>query len=137
MARAVGTFEVKIEPVAGDAYANGESIARMTLDKVFHGDLEAVSKGLMLSGGAPSTGSAGYVAIERVTGTLGGKTGAFSLQHSGTMDRGTQALTVQVVPGSGSGELVGMSGRMTIEVGGGRHAFVFEYRLDDVTPRGA
>ncbi len=137
MTRAEGTFEVKIVPMAGDAYADGESIARMTIDKVFHGDLEAVSKGLMLSGGAPATGSAGYVAIERVTGTLGGKSGGFSLQHSGTMDRGTQALVVQVVPGSGGGALAGLSGRMTIAVGGGRHAYVFEYRIDKVPPGGA
>jgi hypothetical protein len=123
---AQGTFEVKLAP---QAQGSEESkIARLTIDKKFRGDLEGTSAGLMLSAGAPAKGSAGYVAMEHVTGTLNGRPGSFALQHSGTMDRGTQQLTVSVVPGSGTGELAGLSGTMRIIIAPDRtHSYELEY----------
>lgn len=129
MTRANGTFEVTITPFPADDYADGASLGRMTIDKRFHGDLEAMSKGQMLSAMGSVSGSAGYVAIERVDGTLAGRRGTFVLQHSGTMDRGTQGLSVTVVADSGTGGLTGLSGVMRIDVDGGRHAYEFEYAL--------
>jgi hypothetical protein len=125
--RANGTFEVTITPQASDTAEGGSALARLSIDKQFHGDLEGTSKGEMLSAGGSVKDSAGYVAIERVTGTLHGKKGSFVLQHSGTMNRGTPSLTVTVVPDSGTGDLVGLSGSMTIDIGGGKHAYAFEY----------
>jgi hypothetical protein len=127
--RASGTFEVKLVPQPADAYADGAALGRMTIDKQFQGDLQATSKGQMLTGMSPVKGSAGYVAVERVSGTLGGRRGTFVLQHSGTMTRGAPTLTVTVVPDTGTDELVGLTGTMTIDVTGGRHAYVFEYTL--------
>src|SRR5215216_7138250 len=103
--RASGTFEVKLTPQATDAPALG----RMSIDKQFHGDLEGTSKGEMLAMGTAVEGSAGYVAIERVTGTLHGRSGTFALQHSGTMTRGEPHLTITVVPDSGTGQLAGLA----------------------------
>src|SRR3954454_1357191 len=111
---AQGTFDVKLAPQAQEQGKAESKIAKLTIDKTFHGDLEGTSAGLMLSAGAPATGSAGYVAMEQVTGTLNGRAGSFALQHSGTMDRGTQQLTVSVVPGSGTEQLAGLSGTMRI-----------------------
>lgn len=124
--RAAGDFEVKVLPQASE---EGTAIARMLLDKQFHGDLEATSKGQMLAAGTAVQGSAGYVAIEQVSGTLKGRTGTFVLQHSGTMNRGEPQLSVTVVPDSGTGELAGLAGRMDIIIEGGKHSYVFEYRL--------
>jgi hypothetical protein len=101
----------------------------MSIDKQFHGDLEATSKGEMLSAGTGVTGSAGYVAIERVSGTLHGRAGAFVLQHSGIMTRGEPQLTVTVVPDSGTGELVGLAGEMAILIADGKHSYEFDYTL--------
>jgi hypothetical protein len=101
----------------------------MTIDKQFHGDLEATSKGQMLTGMTSVKGSAGYVAIERVTGTLNGRTGTFILQHTGTMNRGTPQLSIMVVPDSGTGRLDGLSGKMAINIADGRHSYDFEYTL--------
>jgi hypothetical protein len=101
----------------------------MSLDKTFHGDLEATSKGLMLTAGTEVKGSAGYVAIERVNGTLRGRTGSFVLQHSGTMTRGVPQMTVTVVPDSGTGQLAGLAGKMTIQIADGKHSYDFEYTL--------
>ncbi|HEY0555574.1 MAG TPA: DUF3224 domain-containing protein, partial [Thermoanaerobaculia bacterium] len=103
--RASGPFDVKVTPQAPDADAGEAPIGRMILDKQFHGDLEAVSKGQMLAAGTEVQGSAGYVAMERVTGTLHGRSGTFVLQHTGIMNRGTPSLTITVVPDSGTGEL--------------------------------
>lgn len=125
---ASGTFDVKVLPVAPDDYAAG-TLGRLTIDKQFHGDLDAVSKGQMLSAMTAVKGSAGYVAIERVTGTLNGRAGTFVLQHSGTMDRGAAGLIVTVVPDSGTDELTGLTGTMTIDTSGGGHAYVFTYAL--------
>jgi len=101
----------------------------LAIDKQFTGDLIGVSKGEMLSAGTPTKGSAGYVAIERVSGALHGRTGTFVLQHSGTMTRGSPELTVSVVPDSGSGELTGLSGTMRIIIEGKRHSYEFDYTI--------
>ena len=129
-AHARGTFEVKLTPQA-DENAAGAGLARMILDKQFHGDLEAISQGQMLSAGTAVQGSAGYVALERVSGALHGRTGTFVLQHHGLMDRGTPQLTITVVPDSGTGELTGLAGTMRIEIADGRHSYDFEHTLPD------
>jgi hypothetical protein len=103
----------------------------MLIDKRFEGDLEATSKGQMLAAGTSVAGSAGYVAMEQVTGVLGGRSGAFVLQHSGTMERGAASLTVSVVPDSGTGELEGLTGTMDIIIEEGQHSYVFDYALGD------
>lgn len=105
------------------------AIGRMSLDKQFAGDLQGTSKGQMLAFVTPVEGSAGYVAMERVTGTLHGRTGTFVLQHGGIMDRNARHLTITVVPDSGTGELEGLSGTMDIIIEGGKHSYVFEYAL--------
>jgi hypothetical protein len=128
-ARASGTFEVKLTPQAADAYADGAELGRMTIDKQFRGDLSGTSTGQMLTGISPVKGSAGYVAIERVTGALAGRRGSFVLQHSGTMARGAATLTVSVVPDSGTEELMGLAGTMVINVVGGQHSYEFTYTL--------
>ncbi|PYR90434.1 MAG: DUF3224 domain-containing protein [Acidobacteria bacterium] len=110
---------------------NEEGLARMSIDKRFHGDLEATSTGEMLSAGTSVKGSAGYVAIERVTGTLAGRSGTFVLQHTGTMNRGTPDLTITVVPDSGTGDLTGLAGRMSINIDEGKHSYGFDYTLGD------
>lgn len=125
MIHASGTFEVKLAPQATDA----EGLGRMSLDKQFHGDLEATSKGEMLSAMTAVQGSAGYVAIEKVTGTLKGRTGTFVLQHTGLMNRGTPQLTITVVPDSGTGQLEGLTGTMAIQIEGGKHSYTFDYAL--------
>ena len=126
---ASGPFEVKLAPQPADGYADGAALGRMTIDKQFHGDLEATSKGEMLSAGTSVKGSAGYVAIERVRGTLQGRTGTFILQHSGTMTRGAPQLTICVVPDSGTGGLEEISGTMTINIVNGKHFYEFDYTL--------
>ncbi|MGA7413446.1 MAG: DUF3224 domain-containing protein [Bryobacteraceae bacterium] len=125
---ASGPFEVKLTPQppepGGDA-----NLGRMTIDKQFHGDLEAISKGQMLTAGTGVKGSAGYVAIEKVSGALNGRSGTFALQHTGTMTRGAPQLTIIVVPDSGTDQLVGLSGKMTINIVDGKHSYEFEYSL--------
>lgn len=101
----------------------------MSIDKQFHGDLEAKSPGEMLMAMTEVKGSVGYVAVERVTGRLHGKSGSFVLRHSGTMNRGVAELRVTVVPDSGTGELAGLAGQMAIEIEGGKHSYTFEYSL--------
>lgn len=132
MAHASGTFEVKLTPQKADnKEAEGANIGRMSIDKHFHGDLEATSQGEMLSSMSEVQGSGAYVAIERVSGTLHGRSGAFVLQHGGTMTRGEPQLKVSVVPDSGTGQLVGLSGTMMIKITDGKHFYEFEYRLPD------
>jgi hypothetical protein len=125
MTHATGTFEVKLTAQTTD----DPGLGRLAIDKIFHGDLEGTSKGEMLSAMTDVKGSAGYVAIERVTGTLGHRAGAFVLQHSGTMTRGAQQLSITVVPDSGSGALTGLVGKMSIQIEGGKHSYEFEYSL--------
>jgi hypothetical protein len=122
-----GTFEVKMKPQTDET--GDPTIGRLSLDKQFHGDLEATSKGQMLAVQGDVKGSAGYVAIERVIGTLAGRTGTFALQHTGTMNRGVPKQSVTVVPDSGTGELAGLSGKMTIKIAEGKHSYEFDYEL--------
>ncbi len=128
-AHATGTFEVKLNPQGQDDKSEDPMLGRMSIDKRFHGDLEGTSKGQMLTAGTAFKGSAGYVAIERVSGTLHGLSGTFVLQHSGTMTRGTPQLTVTVVPDSGTGQLAGLAGKMTIKIADGKHSYDFEYTI--------
>jgi hypothetical protein len=131
-AHASGTFEVKMTPQQpADDKTEGAAIGRFTIDKQFHGDLEGSSKGEMLGAGSPAKGSAGYVAMEKVGGTLHGRTGSFVLQHSGTMHKGAQQLTVTVVPESGTGQLSGLAGTMIIKITDGKHFYEFDYTLPD------
>ena len=124
--RAAGAFEVKMTRETG---GEETAIGRFALDKTYHGGLEATSRGQMLSAGAVEKGSAGYVAIEIVRGTLDGRSGSFALQHGGTMTRGSARLTIDVVPDSGTGELEGLTGAMTIRVEDGRHEYELDYAL--------
>jgi uncharacterized protein DUF3224 len=127
--QAKGTFEVKMTPQAWSEPPVEETLGRFLLDKQYHGDLEATSQGQMLSAGTSEKGSAGYVAIEKVTGTLQGRSGSFVLQHNGIMNRGVPQLTIAVVPDSGAGELTGLGGTMTIEIADGKHSYEFSYTL--------
>jgi hypothetical protein len=130
---ASGTFEVKLKPQAPDDPGADAMLGRMTIDKQFHGELEATSKGQMLTAGTDVKGSAGYVAIERVSGTLHGKNGSFILQHNGTMTRGAPQLSVTVVPDSGTDQLAGLTGKMAINIADGKHSYEFEYTLTETT----
>ncbi|HEX8957042.1 MAG TPA: DUF3224 domain-containing protein, partial [Burkholderiaceae bacterium] len=118
---ATGTFEVKLTPQTLAHSIDGLPLARMSLDKTFSGDLEAVSNGEMTSAGTQVKGSAGYVAMEWVRGTLHGRKGGFVLQHSATMNRGVPEMHIAVVPDSGTGELLGLAGNLTITVTEGKH----------------
>jgi hypothetical protein len=129
---ATGSFEVKVNPQAPDEKAGGAAIGRMLLEKQFHGDLEATSKGTMLAAGTGAKNSSGgYVALEIVTGTLKGHSGTFILQHTGTMTRGTPSLSVTVVPDSGTGQLTSLAGNMKISIADGKHSYDFEYTLTE------
>lgn len=127
-ATATGTFDVDVKPQA-PADGDTSNVGRMTITKTFHGDLSATSAGQMLAFITPTPGSAGYVAMERVTGTLGGRTGEFTLQHSGTMNRGPPSLSVTVVPDSATGDLTGLTGTMQIDVSAKEHRYTFDYTL--------
>jgi hypothetical protein len=130
--QANGAFEVKLNPQKPDnVQAEGAKLGRMSIEKQFHGDLEATSQGEMLMAMTEVKGSAGYVAVERVSGRLDGRSGTFILQHSGTMTRGTPELSVTVVPDSGTGELAGLVGKMAIKVEDGNHSYEFEYALPE------
>src|SRR5208283_1839754 len=121
-----GTFTVNMKPLTPTP---AEGIARYSIDKEIHGDLEATSKGEMFSAGDPKSGMAGYVAIEVVTGTLAGKRGSFVLQHKATMDQSGRRMSVDVVPGSGTGDLKGIAGTFTIQIEDGKHSYDLEYTL--------
>jgi hypothetical protein len=126
MTEAKGSFDVKLVPGVAEPGMTGTQ--KIGLDKVYRGDLQATGKGLMLSSGDPGQGSAGYVAMERVSGTLAGRAGSFALMQMGTMAPGVgQQLTVTVVPGSGTGDLSGIYGGMAIDVSGGKHSYVLNY----------
>jgi hypothetical protein len=127
--RATGTFEVKLSP---QDEGTGAPVGRMTIDKQFQGDLVGTSKGQMLMASSGSVqGSAGYVAIEKVSGTLNGRRGTFYLQHSGTMTRGAGELTITVIPDTGTDQLVGLCGKMNIIIADGKHSYEFDYDLPD------
>jgi hypothetical protein len=127
--RASGTFDVQLIPQAPTGSADSAAIGRMSINKKFHGDLEGTSKGEMLTAGTAVKDSAGYVAIEWVSATLRGRSGTFALQHSGTMTRGAPQLTITVVPDSGTGQLVGLAGKLAIQIADGKHSYDFEYTL--------
>ena len=130
MSHATGPFDVKLTPE--DHFTPDPSISKMAIAKNFHGDLEATSVGQMLSAMGSVKGSAGYVAIEKVTGTLQGRKGTFVLQHNATMDRGKPELNIIVVPDSGTGELEGLKGTMHIDIAaGGKHSYKFDYMLPE------
>lgn len=128
--KASGTFNVDMKPLDGYAQGkNGLKLNRMSIHKSFEGDLEATSKGEMLSAMTPVKGSAGYVAIEQVDGELNGKKGGFVLQHFGTMSNGNERLILEVVPDSGTDELTGISGSMSIIINDGKHYYDFDYQI--------
>ena len=128
---ASGTFEVKLAPQ--DDKSEDATLGRMTIDKQFHGDLEGVSRGQMLTALTSVEGSAGYVAIERVSGTLHGRSGSFTLQHSSVLRRGEPEQNIIVVPDSGTGQLAGLAGKMVIKIADGKHSYDFEYTLAETT----
>ena len=130
-AHATGPFDVKLAPLDPANKTEDNALGRMSIDKQFHGDLEATSKGEMLTAGTAVKGSAGYVAIERVSGTLQGRTGTFILQHNATMDRGAPHLNIIVVPDSGTGQLTGLTGAMNIIIADKKHSYDFTYSLPD------
>ncbi len=131
--RASGIFDVTIRPLSVEFGGDDAPLARMSIDKRFHGDLDATSKGEMLSAGSPTQGSAGYVAIEKVTGRLHGREGTFTLQHSATINRGVPSLSVTVIPDSGTGALAGISGSLNIIIENKQHSYTFDYALDGVS----
>lgn len=131
--QARGQFEVKMTP-QGEGKNEGEagpgaSLGRLALDKIFHGDLQGEGHGQMLTAMSGTEGSAGYVAIERFSGRLQGRSGGFVFQHSGQMNRGAKQLLISVVPDSGHGELLGIAGRLEIEISAGQHHYLFSYSL--------
>jgi len=125
-----GTFEVTLNSEPPYEESEGVSLARVFLSKKFQGDLEATSTGQMIGARSAVKGSAGYVAIERVVGSIDGRAGSFVLQHFGVMTRGTGELKVSVVPDTGTGELCGIAGRMNIEIVAGKHCYSFEYSFE-------
>lgn len=131
MASARGTFDVKMSPQAMAHASEGSRLARFSLDKRYHGDLEATATGEMLAAGSSEQSSAGYVAVEEVKGTLKGLRGTFNLQHTGTMARGVPTLMVTVVPDSGTEELAGLTGTLAIIIEGKTHSYEFEYTLPE------
>lgn len=124
-----GEFEVAMQPQSMSEVAAGSGIGRMSLDKRYHGALAAEGKGEMLAYMDRALGSGAYVAVERVSGTLEGRSGGFLLHHTGVMTRNTPALTVAVVPDSGTGELAGLSGTLRIRIEQGKHYYDFDYAL--------
>ena len=126
-----GTFDVRLQAMPLEDIAVEAMLGRMSIDKQFHGDLEGTSSGQMLTVGTTVGGSAVYVAVERVTATLGPKQGTFALHHTGIMNRGTPNLSVQIVPDSGAGDLAGISGSLIIDIKDGQHLYALEYVLPD------
>ena len=129
MQRISGDFDVKVTPLTLHEQGGDKALGRMALDKQYHGELQAVARGEMLTALTGEKGSAGYVAIERVSGTLAGRTGTFVLQHSGVMTRGAQSLSITVVPDSATGQLAGLAGKMGIRIEGPKHFYDFEDTL--------
>nr|WP_114240993.1 DUF3224 domain-containing protein [Dyella sp. C9] len=127
--QARGSFEVKVTPQPPQDGVGDPAVGRMAIEKHFHGDLQGVGKGQMLAVGTAVEGSAAYVALERVSGSVHGRHGSFALQHSGTMHRGAPQLSVTIVPDSGTEQLTGIAGRLEIIIANGEHAYVLEYSL--------
>ncbi|QNK03442.1 DUF3224 domain-containing protein [Dyella telluris] len=131
MAHAKGSFEVKITPQAPDEGVGDPSVGRMAIEKQFHGDMQGEGHGQMLAVGTAVDGSAGYVAMERVNGSVHGRQGSFALQHAGTLTRGTPQLSVTIVPDSGTDGLAGIAGHLTITIANGVHSYDLDYSLPD------
>lgn len=129
MKTATGSFEVTLQPLSNADASSHPLLGRVLLTKVFSGDLAADARGQMLSAGTSTRGSACYVAIDHVTGTLEGRRGGFLLQHCGTMNRGTPTLNIQVVPDSGTEGLAGISGSLRIHIVDGKHFYELDYEL--------
>lgn len=127
--KATGTFEVKVAPLAAEENVGDPLIGRLSLAKTFSGKMAGTSKGQMLGIGTAVKESGGYVAAERFIGTVDGKKGSFSLQHSGTMQGGKYEMNIIVVPDSGTDELIGIAGKMTIKIEGVKHFYELEYTL--------
>jgi len=130
--QATGSFDVKLNPLPSYDTSAGSPLAHFSIDKQFTGDLTATSIGEMLASGTAS-GSGVYVAVERVTGTLAGRTGSFVLHHTGIMNRGVPSLSVNVAPDSATDQLVGLTGSMQIIIAGGKHSYDFSYAIPDAT----
>ena len=126
---AKGTFEITMTPPVAGEGAGRVAVGRMLIDKQYRGDLIGIGQGEMLSAGNPAGGSAGYVAMEHVTGAMGGRSGSFALQHTGTMHGGANALSISVVPGSGTGDFAGISGTLTLDIVGRTHHYELAYTL--------
>ena len=126
---ASGTFEVQVKPLPNDEKVPGLTVGRMGYDKQWKGDIEGTSKGEMMTVATSVDGSAGYVAVEHVTGTLAGRSGSFMLLHRGTMQGGAFSLDITVVPDSGTGQLIGLRGKLVIVIEGGKHSYEFDYSL--------
>jgi hypothetical protein len=124
-----GTFDVQLHAMPMEDITKDSMLGRMSIDKQYHGELDGVAKGQMLTIGTPTGGSAVYVAVERITATLGGKRGSFAVHHTGIVSRGMQQLTITVAPDSGTGELKGITGTLVIEVKDGEHLYDLEYNL--------
>lgn len=129
---ATGTFEVKMTPQSPVDGVGDPTVGRMALEKQFKGDLEGAGRGQMLAVGTAVDGSAGYVAMERVHGTLHGREGSFALQHNGVMNRGTPQLAITIVPDSGTEGLSGIAGALTIRIADGVHHYDLAYSLPDI-----
>ena len=128
--QATGMFEVKVKPLAEDEKVPGVAVGRMSIDKTFNGDIEGTSKGEMMTAGTQVKGSAGYVAVEIVTASIKGRSGTFTLLHHATMKQeGDFRMNIVVIPDSGTGGLVDLSGRMEIIIEGGKHSYKFDYTL--------
>ena len=125
--QAKGAFDVQLKPAPAEP--GRARVGRMLMDKTYFGDLVGTAQGEMLSAGNPAVGSASYVAIEHVSGTLHGKVGDFALAHAGTMHNGSNDLTIAIVPGSGTGELTGISGKLTLSITGNQHYYDIDYEL--------
>ena len=129
MKRVIGSFEVILQPLSNTEVTPDNLFGRLLLTKKFSGDLAATARGQMLSAGTATRGSAGYVAIDHVTGTLEGRAGSFVLQHSGSMNRGVPTLSIMVVPDSGTDELTGLAGTLSINIIDGKHFYDFIYSI--------
>jgi len=129
---ASGTFDINLKPLPDEEKIAGLKVGRMVFDKQFKGDLEGTSKGEMMTAAASVDGSGGYVAVERFDGTLRGRKGTFVLLHHGTMKRGGDfKVTIPVVPDSGTGQLMGLTGNLTINITNGQHFYEFDYALPE------
>ncbi len=126
---AKGSFNVQIQPQGEPAGSDGVNLGRMSLEKTFEGDFSGTGRGQMLTAMTAVKGSAGYVAVEQVSGTLHGRRGSFAMQHTGTMNRGAPQLSITIVPDSGTGELTGIAGVFKLDITGGKHLYTIEYTL--------